>query len=161
MISITAGGPCDGVTVVEKVVDKSGSANNNKGSELEDGIWVETFSSSAVSSLFGVSLPLLFGRSVGISSALITTLALTMSSSSSSAQQADVPACEPLSIVVDIYVDTTADDIVMMNSQSGNYEVCPPESKSAMSSFILDMVVLAIQVYAHHFLLLCLTWTWT
>jgi hypothetical protein len=53
----------------------------------------------------------------------------TSSSSSSFMVQAQTTAeCDAVPIEVEIYLDATSDEIVMRNSQSGDFEVCPPES---------------------------------
>jgi len=61
---------------------------------------------------------------------LFTTLALTSSAPYGAFAQADTGCAIPDPIEVDIYVDSTAtvNDLVMMDAQSGDYEVCPPET---------------------------------
>ena len=138
-ISVAAGEPCEEIvlpdssgtdTTPEEPEEPDDSVTISKTPEEEDG----ALKSSAVKNFLGLSVPLLFGRSMGISggvgSALITTLALTSSSTPwVHAQEMVASECEIVPIEVDIYVDATADEIVMMEAQSGDFEVCPPESK--------------------------------
>ena len=151
-ISVAAGEPCE-----EMVMPDESPEVDKEVEEPEDSVQIsktaegdEVAKSSAVKNFLGLSVPLLFGRSMGISggvgSALITTLALTSSSATPWAHAQDLGVeseCEIVPIEVDIYVDTTADEIVMMEAQSGDFEVCPPESKypyekSCFHSYDLD-----------------------
>jgi hypothetical protein len=130
VLAVKAGEPCS----VDGGLDTGGDVEGGDGGNVGEGAG----SSSATSSmkqLLTFSMPFLMGRSIGISggvgSALLTTLALTSSSSRSfvHAQSSTVTAeCESVPIEVDIYVDSTAADIVMMNSKSGTFEVCPTET---------------------------------
>ena len=136
IISVAAGDPCEEIDMP----DSSGTDTTPE--EPEDPVTISktpegeegALKSSAVRNFLGLSVPLLVGRSMGISSgvgsALMTTLALTSSSTPwVHAQEMVASECEIVPIEVDIYVDSTADEIVMMGAQSGDFEVCPPESK--------------------------------
>lgn len=81
------------------------------------------------SAMLAMGLPFLFGRSTAsvIGSSL---LGLSLMSRSTHAQT--TAECQIAPIEVEIYVDATADEIVMRESQSGNFETCPPESKYAV-----------------------------
>lgn len=75
--------------------------------------------------MLAVGLPFLFGHSTAgvIGSSLMGLALMGRSSNAQSTSE-----CEIVPIEVDIYVDAMADEIVMRDAQSGDFEVCPPES---------------------------------
>lgn len=83
-------------------------------------------SMAAMATTFGLSF--LFGRH-GYIGALGTTLLLTSFMGSSTVSAQDAVECQLLPIEVEIYVDSLpVNEQVMKDFQSGDFEVCPPES---------------------------------
>jgi hypothetical protein len=89
-------------------------------------------SASSMNQVFGFTLPLLFGASARLPTAtVVVAMAATGflgASPFASAQVTVTTECQLTPIDVDIYIDATSDEIVMQNSKSGDFEVCPPES---------------------------------
>jgi hypothetical protein len=72
-----------------------------------------------------MGLPFVFGRSTtGVLGS--TLIGMTLMSQSVKAQSSE---CSIVPIEVEIYVDASSDEIVMRQAKSGDFEVCPPESK--------------------------------
>ena len=83
---------------------------------------------SSASKLLGLALPFLLGTSSGgIGSGLAFGLASGLLGHAIVDAQT-TSECDVVPIEVDIYVDATADEIVMRSVQSGDFEICPPES---------------------------------
>ena len=86
---------------------------------------------SSATRLLGLTLPLLFGKTGTV---LGSNIALAMASgflgNALMASAQTTSECELAPIEVNIYVDASSDEIVMRSSQSGDFEICPPESKS-------------------------------
>jgi hypothetical protein len=103
-VTVRAGEACDSVTVPE------GEAT------------------SSASKLLGFALPFLLGTtSGGIGSGLAFGLAGGLLGHAMVDAQT-TSECALVPIEVDIYVDATADEIVMRSVQGGDFEICPPES---------------------------------
>lgn len=134
-VTITAGDPCDpGTTVVERsgTVEEAESPQGaeEKGS-LEDELVLLTSGAAGMKHSVALSVPLVVGRVFDASPALslFTALALTSAFSATGVAAQDTSSCGLLPIEVDIFVDTAdADDIVAMETQTGQYGTCPPES---------------------------------
>jgi hypothetical protein len=116
VLTVSAGEPCDG---------SAPTADDSAGVPTTG-----TSSASAAFAFLNFGLPIFLGRGVssGVGSALLTTLALSASAPFAGAQE--TAACESVPIEVDIYVGGAANELVMREAQSGDFEVCPPESKS-------------------------------
>jgi hypothetical protein len=64
------------------------------------------------------------------------TVGLMSSSAPTALAQQDVIAeCELVPIEVEIYVDAMVDEIVQMEYQTGEFEMCPPESRCSKCHF--------------------------
>jgi hypothetical protein len=83
---------------------------------------------SSASKLLGFALPFLLGTtSGGIGSGLALGLAGGLLGHAMVDAQT-TSECDIVPIEVDIYVDASADEIVMRSVLSGDFEICPPES---------------------------------
>jgi hypothetical protein len=86
---------------------------------------------TTLNQVIGITLPFLFGSSLHLPTA---TVAVAMATGFlgaipfASAQSSVTTFCQLAPIDVEIYIDATSDEIVMQNSKSGDFEVCPPES---------------------------------
>lgn len=101
----------------DTIVIKAGSPCKETGTPADD----PTTPTAATSMAVG-GLSMLLGRS-----AIPMLMGLTFLGHSAYAQNA--VECQLLPIQVEIYVDATVDELVMRDFQSGDFEVCPPESK--------------------------------
>jgi hypothetical protein len=104
VVTVSAGEPCDGTAPTSPTAPTAPTES---------------------AAYMAMGLPFLFGRSAAgvLGSSLV---GMTLLGRGASAQTA---ACQIAPIEVDIYVDASSDEIVMREAQSGNFEVCPPESK--------------------------------
>lgn len=125
VVTVTAGEPCEDLVSITK-------SEPEEKSPIVDGETEFEFPSAAAGGMkqfLGFSLPFLVGRSsMTTGAALFTTLALT--SSSAPFVGAQEAACDLAPIEVDIFMDTeaTPSDMVAMEAQTGQYNMCPPES---------------------------------
>ena len=79
---------------------------------------------SNLATMAGLSIPFLMGGAK-IPAATIAAAGLM---AGMPAAQGQAVECASTAIEVEIYLDSTADEIVMRNAQSGDFETCPPES---------------------------------
>ena len=85
---------------------------------------------SSLTTAAAMGVPLLFGGAARMPAVTMVAAAATgLLSTLPQANAQTVSECETATIEVEIYLDTTADEIVMREAQSGDFEVCPPESK--------------------------------
>jgi hypothetical protein len=86
---------------------------------------------TTLNQVIGFTLPFLFGSSVRLPTATVAVAMATGLLSASpfaSAQVSVTTECQLAPINVEIYIDASSDEIVMRNAQSGDFEVCPPET---------------------------------
>jgi hypothetical protein len=91
----------------------------------------EESSATSLNQVIGFTLPFLFGTSARLPAATVAVAMATGflgASPFASAQVSVTTECQLAPIDVEIYIDATSDEIVMQNSKSGDFEVCPPES---------------------------------
>jgi hypothetical protein len=122
VLEVSVGEPCDG-SGFAPIPDPDAPDLN------------ESSSAASVSKLLGWGLAALVGRNnalAGSTLAMGMTVGLLSSSAPTVvAQQEDIIAeCDLVPIEVEIYVDSMADELVQMEYQTGEFEICPPESKS-------------------------------
>jgi hypothetical protein len=97
------------------------------GTDTED----PSSAATTLNQVIGFTLPFLFGSSVRLPTATVAVAMATgflAASPMASAQVTTTTECQLAPIDVEIYIDATSNEIVMQNSQSGNFEVCPPET---------------------------------
>lgn len=90
-----------------------------------------TSSAAKAVNFLGIALSFLSGQSAGTSIVSAGAFAFAFSLlefSQPVLADGTVSECDLDPIEVEIYVDTTADEIVMREAKSGDFEVCPPES---------------------------------
>jgi hypothetical protein len=88
-----------------------------------------TSAASMLTSSLGFAVPMLCGLGAGLSATTVATAAalggFLANAPSALAQTAE---CEIVPIEVEIYTNTTSDEIVMLEVKGGDYDECPPES---------------------------------
>jgi hypothetical protein len=109
------------------IASEVGSMMVTAGEACEDAV-VPTKSTSSATRLLGFALPFLLGStSGGVGSGLAFGLAGGLLGHAMVDAQS-TQECELAPIEVDIYVDASSDEIIMRTVQSGDFEICPPES---------------------------------
>jgi hypothetical protein len=88
-----------------------------------------TAGSGAFQKMAAISIPLLFGANAKLPAAtLAAVVASGIGLPLATAQDVSVTSCETATIEVEIYVGESIDELVMAEAQSGDFEICPPES---------------------------------
>jgi hypothetical protein len=116
-----------GYEVMPMVASEVGSMTVSAG-EACDGAAPNPTSTSSAARFLGFALPFLLGTtSGGVGSGIALGLAGGMLGQAMVDAQT-TQECELAPIAVDIYIDASSDEIVMRAAQSGDFEMCPPES---------------------------------
>jgi hypothetical protein len=110
------------------IATEVGSMMVSAGEPCGDEVKPEGEATSSATRILRFALPFLLGTtSGGISSGLAFGLAGGLLGHAMVNAQTTAE-CELAPIEVDIYVDASSDEIVMRSVQSGDFEICPPES---------------------------------
>lgn len=89
----------------------------------------EPAGSGSFQKMAAFSIPLLFGANAKLpAAALAAIVASGIGLPLATAQDVSVTSCDTATIEVDIYIGESIDQLVMAESQSGDFEICPPES---------------------------------
>lgn len=117
VLAISTGDPCDGAPPLIPDPDSPNTDESSTAASTYLGWGLASMFLSSRSALAGSTLAL--GMTVGFLSSAPTALA----------EQSTISECDLAPIEVEIYVDTMASEIVQMEYQTGDFEICPPESK--------------------------------
>jgi len=109
VMSVVAGDPCE----------TGGGGGSEPGVESESGAFVKTAGLAVALGMTGVPATTL---------AAATAFGSFLMNAVPTSAQTTVEECELAPIEVAIYTEVTSDEIVMREAQSGDFEVCPPES---------------------------------
>ncbi len=118
VLQVSAGEPCDGN--LPPLIPQPDSPNQGASSAASKYVnWgLASMFIGSKSALAGSTLA--FGMMVGLLPSTFTVMA-----------QSDVVSeCDLAPIEVEIYVDTLVEELVQMEYKTGDFEICPPESKS-------------------------------